>query len=249
MKLVIFPARLLACFLQPAPASRPPTLSSSSRSRKPSFASTCRRSRSPRSTFPASNSISARPCPDTVELHAVEVPDVKYRYVVVGGRTVLVDPDTRKVVHIINRRYGWCGAAFGRPAPASPTPRPCSIVSRKGRRSKAMRSGRNTELHDVDVSGGGTVITGIVIGGIGAPRRVLHICRTDPPRTAIGRRQRSNSLCLKSMRRQSKMPAIAVGNQSETADPFGGPRSAVCEAQQSQSGRGTRVRRLVGLHS
>jgi hypothetical protein len=29
-----------------------------------------------------------------------------------------------------------------------------------------MRSGRNTELHDVDVSGGGTVITGIVIGGI-----------------------------------------------------------------------------------
>ncbi|CCV09479.1 conserved exported hypothetical protein [Mesorhizobium metallidurans STM 2683] len=38
--------------------------------------------------------------PDTVELH--EVPDVKYRYVVVDNRTVLVDPDTRKVVKIIN---------------------------------------------------------------------------------------------------------------------------------------------------
>jgi hypothetical protein len=40
--------------------------------------------------------------PDTVELHAVDVPDVQYRYVVVGGRTVLVDPATRRVVHIMN---------------------------------------------------------------------------------------------------------------------------------------------------
>ena len=39
--------------------------------------------------------------PDTVELHAVEVPDVSYQYVVVDGRTVLVDPGTRKIVHII----------------------------------------------------------------------------------------------------------------------------------------------------
>jgi hypothetical protein len=39
--------------------------------------------------------------PETVELHAVEVPDVKYRYVVVGGQTVLVEPETRKIVHII----------------------------------------------------------------------------------------------------------------------------------------------------
>ncbi|PTE12387.1 DUF1236 domain-containing protein [Mesorhizobium helmanticense] len=39
------------------------------------------------------------PLPDTVELH--EVPDVKYRYVVVDGRTVLVDPGTRKIVKII----------------------------------------------------------------------------------------------------------------------------------------------------
>ncbi len=39
--------------------------------------------------------------PDTVELHAIEVPDVKYRYVVAGGKTVLVEPGTRKIVHII----------------------------------------------------------------------------------------------------------------------------------------------------
>jgi hypothetical protein len=37
--------------------------------------------------------------PDTVELH--EVPDMKYRYSVVEDRTVVVDPDTRKVVHIL----------------------------------------------------------------------------------------------------------------------------------------------------
>lgn len=38
--------------------------------------------------------------PDTVELH--EVPDVQYRYVVVDGRTVLVDPGTRRIVKVIN---------------------------------------------------------------------------------------------------------------------------------------------------
>ncbi|RUZ80192.1 DUF1236 domain-containing protein [Mesorhizobium sp. M7A.F.Ca.US.006.01.1.1] len=36
--------------------------------------------------------------PDTVELH--EIPDVKYRYVVVDNRTVLVDPSTRKIVKV-----------------------------------------------------------------------------------------------------------------------------------------------------
>ncbi|RUU33306.1 DUF1236 domain-containing protein [Mesorhizobium sp. M6A.T.Ce.TU.002.03.1.1] len=36
--------------------------------------------------------------PDTVELY--EVPDVQYRYVVVDGRTVLVDPSTRKIVKV-----------------------------------------------------------------------------------------------------------------------------------------------------
>jgi predicted fused transcriptional regulator/phosphomethylpyrimidine kinase len=38
--------------------------------------------------------------PDTVELH--EVPNVQYRYVVVDGQTVLVDPGTRKIVKIIH---------------------------------------------------------------------------------------------------------------------------------------------------
>lgn len=36
--------------------------------------------------------------PDTVELY--EVPDVQYRYVVVDGRTVLVDPSTRRIVKV-----------------------------------------------------------------------------------------------------------------------------------------------------
>ena len=40
--------------------------------------------------------------PDTVELHTLDVPDVSYKYVVIDGRTVLVDPGTRKIVHIIN---------------------------------------------------------------------------------------------------------------------------------------------------
>jgi hypothetical protein len=38
------------------------------------------------------------PLPDTVELH--EVPNVKYRYVVIDNRTVLVDPGTRKIVKV-----------------------------------------------------------------------------------------------------------------------------------------------------
>ena len=37
--------------------------------------------------------------PDSVELH--EVPNVKYRYVVVENQTVVVDPGTRKIVKII----------------------------------------------------------------------------------------------------------------------------------------------------
>ncbi|MES0068688.1 DUF1236 domain-containing protein [Mesorhizobium sp. M0074] len=37
--------------------------------------------------------------PDTVELH--EVPNVKYRYLVVDNRTVVVDPGTRKIVKVI----------------------------------------------------------------------------------------------------------------------------------------------------
>jgi Protein of unknown function (DUF1236) len=39
--------------------------------------------------------------PDTVELHAIDVPDVKYRYVVVGNQTVPVEPETRKIVRVL----------------------------------------------------------------------------------------------------------------------------------------------------
>ncbi|MEI9406684.1 DUF1236 domain-containing protein [Mesorhizobium argentiipisi] len=38
--------------------------------------------------------------PETVELH--EVPNVKYRYVVIDNRTVIVDPGTRKIVKVID---------------------------------------------------------------------------------------------------------------------------------------------------
>lgn len=38
------------------------------------------------------------PLPDTVELH--EVPNVKYRYVIVDNRTVLVDPSTRRIIKV-----------------------------------------------------------------------------------------------------------------------------------------------------
>jgi hypothetical protein len=40
--------------------------------------------------------------PETVELHAIDVPDVTYRYVVVDGQTLLVDPGTRKIVHVVS---------------------------------------------------------------------------------------------------------------------------------------------------
>jgi hypothetical protein len=38
--------------------------------------------------------------PQEVELHAVEVPDVQYQYVVVDNRTVLVEPGTRRIVQV-----------------------------------------------------------------------------------------------------------------------------------------------------
>lgn len=41
--------------------------------------------------------------PDTVELHEFsDVPDVRYRYVVIDDRTVLVDPGTRKIIKVYN---------------------------------------------------------------------------------------------------------------------------------------------------
>jgi Protein of unknown function (DUF1236) len=42
--------------------------------------------------------------PDTVELHTIDAPDIQpvYSYVMVDGRTVLVDPATRRIVKIID---------------------------------------------------------------------------------------------------------------------------------------------------
>ncbi len=40
--------------------------------------------------------------PDAVELHAIDVPDVKYRFVVIGKQTVLVEPESRKIVRILD---------------------------------------------------------------------------------------------------------------------------------------------------
>lgn len=40
--------------------------------------------------------------PETVELHKIDAPDVKYSYVVVEGRTLVVEPETRKIVHVIS---------------------------------------------------------------------------------------------------------------------------------------------------
>lgn len=39
--------------------------------------------------------------PDTVELHTIDVPDVRYKYILVGDHAVLVEPYTRRVVQII----------------------------------------------------------------------------------------------------------------------------------------------------
>jgi hypothetical protein len=41
--------------------------------------------------------------PDTVQITPLDVPDMqtKYDYVVLGDRTVLVDPGSRKIVHIM----------------------------------------------------------------------------------------------------------------------------------------------------
>jgi hypothetical protein len=38
--------------------------------------------------------------PDTVELY--QVPDVTYRYAVINGQTVLVDPQTHQIVQVLN---------------------------------------------------------------------------------------------------------------------------------------------------
>ncbi|GLS34277.1 Protein of unknown function [Mesorhizobium albiziae] len=41
------------------------------------------------------------PLPDVVELYPIDEPDVQYRYVIVDGRTVLVEPETRKIVRVL----------------------------------------------------------------------------------------------------------------------------------------------------
>lgn len=40
--------------------------------------------------------------PDTVEIHKIDAPDVTYSYTVVGGRTYVVEPGTRKIVKILD---------------------------------------------------------------------------------------------------------------------------------------------------
>lgn len=40
--------------------------------------------------------------PETVELHEIGVPDVSYSYVVINGQTVLVEPESRKIVRVID---------------------------------------------------------------------------------------------------------------------------------------------------
>ncbi|MDQ1182931.1 MULTISPECIES: DUF1236 domain-containing protein [Agrobacterium] len=40
--------------------------------------------------------------PETVELHRIDAPDVAYSYVVVNGKTAIVDPGTRKIIRIMN---------------------------------------------------------------------------------------------------------------------------------------------------
>lgn len=41
--------------------------------------------------------------PDTVEIQTLDVPDMptRYDYVVLEGRTVLVEPETRRILHIM----------------------------------------------------------------------------------------------------------------------------------------------------
>jgi len=40
--------------------------------------------------------------PDTVEVHTIDKPDVKYRYARVSGRTYVVAPDSRRIIHVID---------------------------------------------------------------------------------------------------------------------------------------------------
>lgn len=39
--------------------------------------------------------------PEAVELYPIDEPDMEYRYVIVDGRTVLVEPESRRIVRIL----------------------------------------------------------------------------------------------------------------------------------------------------
>ncbi len=40
--------------------------------------------------------------PDTVELHRIDEPDITYSYVIANGKTVVVEPSTRKIVRVLD---------------------------------------------------------------------------------------------------------------------------------------------------
>lgn len=40
--------------------------------------------------------------PDTVELHRIDSPDVNYSYTVIDGRTVVVEPETHRIVKVLD---------------------------------------------------------------------------------------------------------------------------------------------------
>jgi hypothetical protein len=40
--------------------------------------------------------------PDTVEVHTIDKADVKYRYARVSGKTYVVAPDSRRIIHVID---------------------------------------------------------------------------------------------------------------------------------------------------
>jgi hypothetical protein len=42
------------------------------------------------------------PLPETVELYPIDEPGMDYRYVIVEGRTVVVEPETREIVRILD---------------------------------------------------------------------------------------------------------------------------------------------------
>ena len=52
---------------------------------------------------PDARIIVGEPLPEAVEVYDLEVPEFEpqYRYVVIDGQTVLVEPESRRIVHIL----------------------------------------------------------------------------------------------------------------------------------------------------